>query len=69
MCAWAATPSSPSVSYTHLTVAIDGAANAALLAAQILAVENAALAQKLDARRREMAAAVEEKDKKLQNDL
>lgn len=51
------------------TVAIDGAANAALLAAQILAVENAALAQKLDARRREMAAAVEEKDKKLQNDL
>ena len=51
------------------TVAIDGAANAALLAAQILAVENAALAQKLDARRREMAAAVEEKDKNLQNDL
>ena len=34
------------------TVAIDGAANAALLAIQILAVEDAALAEKLDAARR-----------------
>ena len=33
------------------TVAIDGAANAALLSVQILAVEDAALAEKLDARR------------------
>lgn len=34
------------------TVAIDGAANAALLAAQILAVEDAALAEKLAQRRK-----------------
>ena len=33
------------------TVAIDGAVNAALLAAQILAVEDAELAEKLDAKR------------------
>ncbi len=34
------------------TVAIDGAQNAALLAAQIIAVEDSALAEKLDAQRR-----------------
>ena len=34
------------------TVAIDGAQNAALLAAQIIAVEDAALAEKLDAQRK-----------------
>ena len=34
------------------TVAIDGAANAALLAVQMLAIEDAALAEKLDAARR-----------------
>ena len=45
------------------TVAIDGAKNAALLAAEILAVEDAALAAKLDERRRNEAAAVLEKDK------
>ena len=33
------------------TVAVDGAVNAALLAVQILAVEDAALAEKLDAHR------------------
>ncbi|MDL2215753.1 5-(carboxyamino)imidazole ribonucleotide mutase [Ruminococcaceae bacterium OttesenSCG-928-N02] len=48
------------------TVAIDGAQNAALLAAQILAVEDAALAQKLDALRVEMEAAVAQKNAKLQ---
>ena len=47
------------------TVAIDGAVNAALLAAQILAVEDAGLAEKLDARRKEEAAAVLEKDRNL----
>lgn len=47
------------------TVAIDGAVNAALLAAQILAVEDADLAAKLDARRTAEAAAVREKDRKL----
>ena len=40
------------------TVAIDGAANAALLAIQILAVEEASLAQKLDEARRKGAEKV-----------
>ena len=44
------------------TVAIDGGANAALLAAQILAVEDAALCAKLDAKRASDAKAVLEKD-------
>ncbi len=44
------------------TVAVNGGANAALLAAQILAVEDALLAAKLDAKRREDAAAVLAKD-------
>ena len=44
------------------TVAINGAGNAALLAAQILAVEDATLAQKLDAKRVADAKAVLEKD-------
>ena len=47
------------------TVAINGGANAALLAAQILAVEDAVLAQKLDAKRAADAATVLEKDKKI----
>ena len=45
------------------TVALNGAANAALLAAQIIAVEDAELAAKLDAKRQSDAAAVLEKDK------
>ena len=44
------------------TVAVNGGANAALLAAQILAVEDADLAAKLDAKRARDAAAVLEKD-------
>ena len=44
------------------TVAVNGGANAALLAAQILAVEDAELAEKLDAKRARDAAAVLEKD-------
>ena len=44
------------------TVAIDGAANAALLAIQILAVEDKALADKLDEKRVSDAKAVLEKD-------
>ena len=44
------------------TVALNGGANAALLAAQIIAVEDSDLAQKLDAKRRSDAAAVLEKD-------
>ena len=44
------------------TVALNGGANAALLCIQILAVEDAALADKLAAKRRADAAAVLEKD-------
>ena len=44
------------------TVAVGGAANAALLAAQILAVEDASLAAKLDAKRRADAEKVLQKD-------
>ncbi len=44
------------------TVAINGAANAALLCAQIIAVEDAALAARLDAKRASDAAKVLEKD-------
>ena len=44
------------------TVAINGAANAALLAAQIIAVEDAELARKLDDKRKADAAKVLEKD-------
>ena len=44
------------------TVAIDGATNAALLSAEILAVTDAELAAKLDAKRASDAAGVLEKD-------
>lgn len=44
------------------TVAIDGGANAALLSIQILAIEDASLAEKLDAKRRADAQKVLEKD-------
>ncbi len=48
------------------TVAVDGAANAALLAIQMLAIEDVALAAKLDAKRQSGAAAVLEKNKKIE---
>lgn len=51
------------------TVAVDGAYNAALLAAQILAVEDADLADKLAAMREAMTAGVLEKDTQLQEML
>ena len=51
------------------TVALNGAKNAALLAAQILAVEDANLAAWLDAARRDMAAQIEEKDAALQAEI
>ena len=44
------------------TVAINGAANAALLCAQIIAVDDSTLAQKLDAKRKTDAAKVLDKD-------
>ena len=51
------------------TVAIDGAANAALLAIQILAVTDEDLAAKLDAKRRADAETVLKKDAALQEKL
>lgn len=50
------------------TVAINGGVNAALLSAQILAVEDAELAAKLDARRESDAAKILEKDAALQSE-
>lgn len=51
------------------TVAIDGGANAALLAAEILAVTDGELAAKLDAKRRADAEKVLEKDKTISERL
>ena len=51
------------------TVAIGGAQNAALLAAQILAVSDGALAEKLGLLRESMAEKIREKDKKLQSEI
>ena len=51
------------------TIAINGGANAALLAAQIIAVEDKALAEKLDAKRKSDAAAVLEKDAKIASEF
>lgn len=51
------------------TVAINGGANAALLAAQIIAVEDKELADKLNTKRINDAKVVLEKDAKLQNNI
>lgn len=51
------------------TVAIDGAQNAALLAAQMLAIEDAEIAAKLADMRAEMTQKVLKKDAKLQEEL
>lgn len=51
------------------TVAINGAKNAAVLAAQILAVSDDTLAAKLDAQRSEMAEQIAAKEAKLQAEL
>ena len=51
------------------TVALNGAKNAAVLAAQILAVEDADLAAKLDAARVQMAQQIAEKEAKLQAEV
>lgn len=51
------------------TVALNGAKNAAILAAQILAVTDEALAEKLDQDRTEMAKQIAAKEEKLQQEL
>ena len=48
------------------TVAIDGAANAALLAIQMLAINDSELAEKLDAKRRVATETVLEKNKNIE---
>lgn len=49
------------------TVAIDGAVNAAILAAEIISVHEPELQEKLDQMRGDMAASVRKKDEALQN--
>ena len=51
------------------TVALNGAKNAAVLAAQMLAISDDELAAKLDAAREKMAAQISEKEAKLQAEL
>jgi 5-(carboxyamino)imidazole ribonucleotide mutase len=51
------------------TVAIDGADNAAILAAQILAVSDEDISSKLDDMKVDMTKVVLEKDKKLQSEI
>ncbi|MBQ9946082.1 MAG: 5-(carboxyamino)imidazole ribonucleotide mutase [Clostridia bacterium] len=51
------------------TVAINGGANAALLAAQMLAIEDKELAKKLDGKRKAAAKVVLEKDKNVLSQL
>ena len=51
------------------TVALNGGANAALLCAQMIAIEDSELAKKLDAKRQKDAEAVLEKDRKIAADL
>ena len=51
------------------TVALNGAKNAAVLAAQILAVSDDALAARLDAARDQMAEQIAQKEAKLQAEL
>lgn len=51
------------------TVALNGAKNAAVLAAQILAVSDDDLAAKLDAAREDMAAQIAKKEEALQKEL
>ena len=53
----------------HGTIEISGAKNAAVLAAQIMAVSDDALAAKLDAQRSEMAEQIAAKEAKLQAEL
>lgn len=49
------------------TVAIDGAENAAILAVQMLALEDKTLCEKLEKMKKDMEEAVLEKDRKLNN--
>ena len=63
------TPNAVTVAGTVATVAIDGAQNAAILAAQIIGITDAEIAYKLSVRREEMRRKVAEKDEKLREQL
>ena len=67
--AFAANTTLPVIGIPMATVALNGAKNAAVLAAQILAVEDEALTRRLEAERRKMAEQIAEKDAKLQEEL
>ena len=67
--AFAGNSTLPGIGIPVATVAINGAKNAAVLAAQILAVSDDALAAKLDAAREKMAAQIAEKEAKLQAEV
>ena len=51
------------------TVAVDGAENAAILAVQMLALSNEALEAQLSVEKRKMIEKINEKDRKLQEQL
>lgn len=51
------------------TVGVNGAKNAAILAAQILALSDEQLAEKLEAEKKAMAEGVAEKDRKLRGEI
>ena len=57
------------VAFVRVSDGVAGAKNAAVLAAQILAVSDDTLAAKLDAARADMAAQIEAKEAKLQAEL
>lgn len=51
------------------TVGVDGAENAAILAIQMMAIEDKRLAEKLDAKKKSMAEAIAQKDAQLREKL
>ena len=67
--AFAGNSTLPVIGIPVATVAINGAKNAAVLAAQILAVSDDTLAAKLDQARADMAEQIAAKEAKLQSEL
>jgi phosphoribosylamine--glycine ligase len=59
----------PGIPVATMAIGKSGARNAGILAVQILALADAALAKKLEAYRQDMAAKVEQKAKKLERSI
>lgn len=59
----------PGIPVATMAIGKSGARNAGILAVQILALADAALAEKLEAYKREMTAGVEQKAKKLESSI